>query len=43
VAGHLKCFGVLTVQYSTESVVSGWKTVSFGVLTGAVQCRDCCE
>jgi hypothetical protein len=43
VAGKLLALVYLRVLYSTERVVSGWETVSFGVLRGAVQCREYSE
>jgi hypothetical protein len=42
VAGKMLVLVYLRVLYSTESVVSGWDTVSFDVHTGAVQYRECC-
>jgi hypothetical protein len=41
-AGKLLAIYVLKGFYSVETIVSGWETGSFGVLTGAVQCRECC-
>jgi hypothetical protein len=43
VAGKLLALVYLRVLYSAESVVSGWDTVSFGVLTGVVQYRKYSE